>query len=70
VGAFQAIVLVCLKTIPVDKCNEHTALDVLSTVVANELQCTMGWQDLIARTPLSAAVGKSVYVRTICRREP
>lgn len=66
---FQAIVLVCLATTAVDRCNEKTALDVLSTLVDNELQCTMGWQDLIARTPLSADVGKTVYVRTICRRE-
>lgn len=67
--AFQAIVLVCLSSVPVDRCDEHTALDVLSTEVDNELQCTMGWQDLIARTPLSADVGKTLYIRTICRRE-
>ena len=68
--AFQAIVLVCLTTTAVDQCNERTALDVLSTEVDNELQCTMGWQDIIARSPLSADVGKTVYIRTICRREP
>ena len=68
--AFQAIVLVCLATTAVDECNERTALDVLSIVVDNELQCTMGWQDIIARSALSADVGKTVYIRTICRREP
>lgn len=70
VDSFQAIVLVCLAATPVDECNERTALDVLSTHVDNELQCTMGWQDIIARAPLSADVGKSLYIRTICRREP
>ncbi len=69
-GAFQAIVLVCLNATAVDQCNERTALDVMSCVVGNELQCAMGWQDTIARTPLSADVGKTVYIRTICRREP
>lgn len=67
---FQAIVLVCLTSTPVDECNERTALDVLSTQVDNELRCIMGWQDIIARAPLSADVGKTVYLRTICRREP
>jgi hypothetical protein len=67
--AFQAIVLVCLTTTAVDQCNEQTALDVLSIEVDNELQCTMGWQDIIARSPLSSDVGKTVYIRTICRRE-
>ena len=67
--AFQAIVLVCLAKTAVDQCDETTALDVLSTLVDNELQCTMGWQDLIARSPLSADVGRTVYIRTICRRE-
>jgi len=66
---FQAIVLVCLSSVAVDQCNERTALDVLSIEVDNELRCAMGWQDIIARTPLSADVGKTVYIRTICRRE-
>lgn len=68
-GTFQAIVLVCLGTTPVAQCNEHTALDVLSRVVESELRCAMGWQEIIARAPLGADVGKSVYIRTICRRE-
>lgn len=70
VDSFQAIVLVCLASVPADQCDERTALDVLSTQVDNELQCTLGWQDIIARAPLSADVGKTVYLRTICRREP
>lgn len=69
-GAFQAIVLVCLAATAVDQCNEQTALDVLSIRVDNELQCAMGWQDIIARSALSRDVGKTVYIRTICRRGP
>jgi hypothetical protein len=69
VHVFQAIVLVCLATTAVDQCDERSALDVLSRRVDNELQCTIGWQDIIARTPLSADIGKTVYIRTICRRE-
>lgn len=68
--AFQAIVLVCLNATPVDQCDERTALDVLSIDVDNELHCTMGWQDIIARSALSGDVGKTVYIRTICRRAP
>jgi len=66
---FQAIVLVCLTSTAVDRCNEQTAVDVLSKAVDNELQCVMGWQDIIARSALSRDVGKTVYIRTICRRE-
>jgi hypothetical protein len=66
---FQAIVLVCLSEVAVDACNERTALDVLSREVASELECAMGWQDIIARTALAADVGKTVYIRTICRRK-
>ena len=66
--AFQAIVLICLATVPSEQCTERTALDVLSIGVANELACTMGWQELIARSAQAADIGKDSYVRTLCRR--
>ncbi len=65
---FQAIILVCLATTPVDGCNENTAVEMRSQHVANELKCTQGWQDVIARTPESRDVGQQIYVRTLCRK--
>ena len=64
---FQAIILVCLNGTPADQCNEQTAVDVLSTHVANELGCLTGWQDVIARSA-QAKDAEQTYVRTICRR--
>ena len=66
---FQAIVLICLSTTPSDKCNEQTAVSVQSIHVDNELGCTTGWQDIIARSAQSADIGKTTYIRTVCRRE-
>ena len=65
---FQAIILVCLASIPVSECNETTATDVLSKRVANELSCVMGWQDVIAQSAVAVDVGEQTYVRTLCRR--
>lgn len=65
---FQAIILVCLVTTPVNACNENTAVDMMSTYVANELKCTIGWEDVIARGAQSREVGTQTYVRTICRK--
>jgi hypothetical protein len=65
---FQAIILICLSTVPLEQCNEQTASDILSIHVDNELGCTSGWQDVIARSSLYEDVGKTAYVRTICRR--
>lgn len=67
-NGFQAIILICLATLPADACNEQTATDVLSKHVANELGCVSGWQDVIARAPQAQDAGRDVYVRTICRR--
>lgn len=67
---FVAVTLICLNTVPADACNETNAVDVLSTVVENELRCTAGWQEDIARSALRESVGKTTYVRTICRRKP
>jgi hypothetical protein len=65
---FTAVILICLKTVAPEACDETTAADVLSTGVENELSCVMGWQDVVARSALAAEVGRSAYVKTLCRR--
>jgi len=65
---FVAIILICANSVPSDLCDEKTALDVMSTVVDNELGCTSGWQEVIGRSALRDQIGKTAYVRTICRR--
>jgi hypothetical protein len=65
---FVAVVLICFNSVPAGECDEKTALDVLSTVVENELGCATGWQEVIARSPLREEIGKSAYLRTLCRR--
>ncbi len=64
---FAAILLVCLASLPPERCVEATAVEVRSIVVGNELGCTQGWQELIAREP-QAATGEPVYLKTVCRR--
>jgi hypothetical protein len=66
--AFAAIVLVCLRAVAPAACDEGNAVDVLSTRVANELSCTMGWQEVIARSALGTEVGSQTYLKTLCRR--
>jgi len=65
---FVAVILICLNSVPAAQCDEKSALDVMSTVVENELGCATGWQDVIARSALRSEIGKTAYVRTICRR--
>jgi hypothetical protein len=65
---FVAIILICLNSVPADACTEATAADVLSNGVENELYCTMGWQDVVARSALAGEVGRTAYVKTLCRR--
>jgi hypothetical protein len=65
---FVAVILICLNTIASDACDETTAADVLSTGVENELSCVMGWQDVVARSALAAEIGRTAYVKTLCRR--
>jgi len=65
---FQAVILICLMSVPADACTEETATEVLSKHVENELGCFSGWQDVIARSAQAPDVGRLVYVRTICRR--
>ena len=68
-NGFVAIILVCLNSTPPDRCTEETAADVMSTIVRSELQCTMGWQEVVGRSALRDEIGKTAYVKTICRRD-
>jgi hypothetical protein len=65
---FVAVILICLNTVPASACTETTASDVLSNGVENELACLTGWQDDIARSALKDQIGKTAYVKTLCRR--
>ncbi|HWK46284.1 MAG TPA: hypothetical protein VNT30_16305 [Stellaceae bacterium] len=66
---FVAVILICMNSVATDQCTEQTASDLMSKVVQNELGCATGWQEVIARSPLSKEVGTSSYVRTLCRRQ-
>lgn len=64
---FAAILLVCLASVPPEQCDENSAVELRSTVVDNELRCTFGWQELIAREPATTSKER-VYLKTLCRR--
>ena len=68
VQGFAAILLVCLASVPQERCTEATALDVRSVVVDTELACAMGWQELIARSADEVRGDESTYLKTVCRR--
>ncbi len=65
---FVAVILICLNSVSSEACDETTAADVMSTGVENELSCVMGWQDVVARSALANEVGRTAYVKTLCRR--
>ena len=67
-NAFIAVVLVCANGIPIEGCTDDKASEVRKVRVANELGCTNGWQEIIARTDLRDEVGKTSYLKTECRR--
>ncbi len=67
-SAYAAIILVCLSSVTPDACDESTALDILSTRVSSELACTMGWQEVIARSVLKDGIGSTTYLKTVCRK--
>lgn len=67
-NAFIAVVLVCANAIPIEGCTDDKASEVRKVRVANELGCTNGWQEIIARTDLRDEVGKTSYLKTECRR--
>ena len=66
--SFTAILLVCAMPVLPGSCDESNAFDLISTSVASELGCTMGWQELIARGSLREGIGERLYIKTLCRR--
>jgi hypothetical protein len=66
---FQAIVLVCLAGTPTPSCDEGNALVSRAVHVGNELGCTNGWQEIIARGGLRESLTGGNYLKTLCRRE-
>jgi hypothetical protein len=67
-SGFVAIILICQMSLPSDACTEASARDVMSIRVDNEIGCTIGWQDVVARSPLADDIGKGSYIKTLCRR--
>jgi hypothetical protein len=65
---FVAVILICLNSVPSEACDESTAADVLSNRVESELSCVMGWQDVVALSALRDEIGRTAYVKTLCRR--
>jgi hypothetical protein len=67
-NSFIAVVLVCASANSTESCTDDRALEVRKVRVANELGCSSGWQEIIARTDLREEVGKTTYLKTECRR--
>ncbi len=65
---FLAIVLLCPLAVSAEACGEAEAVDVLSVRVENELGCAVGWQEIIARSAFRDEIGRTTYVKTLCRR--
>ena len=66
-ASYTAIVLICLKSVAPADCTEKSAIDMLSAKGRSELRCTMGWQEIIARSSLRDGIGETSYVKTVCR---
>jgi hypothetical protein len=67
-SSYIAIVLICAASQGQDACTERTAIDAMSTKVRSEVACTMGWQEIIARSALRHELGSTTYLKTVCRR--
>jgi hypothetical protein len=67
-STFTAIILVCLSSVGQESCDETNAVEVRSTRVANELGCVSGWQEIMARADAAGEIGRTTYVKTLCRR--
>lgn len=67
-NGFSAILLVCLGTMPRESCSEDNAIVNRSVHVANELGCTNGWQEIIARGGLQESLKGGNYLKTLCKR--
>lgn len=68
-GGFQAIVLICLAGTPREACAGNNAIVSRSIHVDNELGCTSGWQEIIARGGLQESLKGGNYLKTLCKRE-
>lgn len=66
---FSAIVLICLAGTPREDCSPDKALVMRSVHVANELGCTSGWQEIIARGGLRESLAGGNYLKTLCQRD-
>ena len=67
-SGFEAVVLICLATTPTPDCDENVAIVARSVHVANELGCTNGWQEIVARGGLKESLKDGSYLKTLCRR--
>ncbi len=67
-NSFIAVVLVCANGLAQAACTDEQAIEVRKVKVANELGCTSGWQEIIARTDLREEIGRTAYLKTECRR--
>ena len=68
-NGFEAIVLICLASTPTEDCGDANAIVYQSVHVNNELGCTTGWQEIIARGALRQSLTNGNYLKTLCRRE-
>ena len=68
VQGFQAIVLICLAGTPTQDCAEANAVVYQSIHVDNELGCSTGWEEIIARGGLKESLAGGNYIKTLCRR--
>jgi hypothetical protein len=66
---FVGVILICLNSVAPEACNEETASDVMSNAVNSELDCAMGWQEVVGRSAFHDEIGRTAYVKTLCRRE-
>ena len=64
----EAVVLICLASTPTPDCDENVAIVVRSIHVDNELGCTNGWQEIVARGGLRESLKDGSYLKTLCRR--
>lgn len=69
-STFTAIILVCLASLSPDLCDESNAVEVRATRVANEIGCVTGWQEIMARADAAREIGRTTYLKTVCRRSP
>jgi hypothetical protein len=65
---FVGVILICLNSVAPEACNEATASDVMSNEVNSELDCATGWQEVVGRSAFHEEIGRTAYVKTLCRR--